>query len=211
MNRRFVIVGTDTGVGKTIVSAAIVGAINAYYWKPVQAGLGDETDSQTTARLSGAPADHIVAEAGRRRRAASPHLAARDEGVDIDAAALNPPQCSGPLVIETAGGVMTPLSDRALTIDVLERWRLPVIVVARTSLGTINHSLLTLEALRRRGVSITGMIFVGDADADAQRSIETIGGVRILGRLPKLNPLNQKTLGAAFNAAIARDAFGSGA
>ncbi len=211
MNRRFVIVGTDTDVGKTVVSAAIVGALDAYYWKPVQSGLDGETDSQTVARLSGAPADHILTEAWRLRRAASPHLAARDEGVDIDIAALNPPQCDGHLVIETAGGVMTPLSDRALTIDVLERWRLPVIVVARTSLGTINHSLLTLEALRRRGVSITGIIFVGDADADAQRSIETIGGVRILGRLPKLNPLNQKTLGAAFNAAIARDAFGSGA
>ncbi len=211
MNRRFVIVGTDTDVGKTVVSAAIVGALDAYYWKPVQSGLDGETDSQTVARLSGTRSDHIVPEAWRLRRPASPHLAARDEGVDIDVAALNPPQCDGPLVIETAGGVMTPLSDRALTIDVLERWRLPVIVVARTSLGTINHSLLTLEALRRRGVSITGMIFVGDADADAQRSIETIGGVRILGRLPKLNPLNQKTLGAAFNAAIARDAFGSSA
>ncbi len=211
MNRRFVIVGTDTGVGKTVVSAAIVGALSAFYWKPVQSGLDGETDSQTVGRLSNVAADHILPEAWRLRRAASPHLAARDEGVDIDVAALNPPQCDGPLVIETAGGVMTPLSDRALTIDMLERWRLPVIVVARTSLGTINHSLLTLEALRRRGVSITGMIFVGDADADAQRSIETIGGVRILGRLPKLNPLNQKTLHAAFNAAIARDAFGSGA
>ena len=107
--------------------------------------------------------------------------------------------------------MLTPLSDRALTIDVLERWRLPVILVARTRLGTINHSLLTLEALRRRGISIAGIIFVGDADADAQHSIETIGGARILGRLPKLDPLNKKTLGAAFSAAIARDAFGSGA
>jgi len=211
MNRRFVIVGTDTGVGKTIVSAGIVGALNAYYWKPVQAGLDGETDSQTVARLSGAPAERILPEAWRLRRAASPNLAARDEGVEIAAAALNPPQCSGPLAIETAGGAMTPLSDRALTIDVLERWRLPVILVARTSLGTINHSLLTLEALRRRGVSITGIIFSGDAEPDAQRSIETIGGVRILGRLPKLDPLNQKTLGAEFSAAIARDAFGSGA
>lgn len=211
MKRRFVIVGTDTGVGKTVVSAAIVGALNACYWKPVQSGLDGETDSQIVARLSGAPAGHIFPEAWRLRRPASPHLAARDEGVEIDAVALNPPPCDGPLVIETAGGVMTPLSDRALTIDVLERWRLPVIVVARTSLGTINHSLLTLEALRRRGLSIAGIIFVGDADADAQHSIETIGGARILGRLPKLDPLNKKTLGAAFNAAIARDALGSGA
>jgi dethiobiotin synthetase len=211
MKRRFVIVGTDTGVGKTVVSAAIVGALGAYYWKPVQSGLEGETDSQVVARLSGAPADHIFAEAWRLRRPASPHLSARDEGVDIDAAALSPPQCSGPLVIETAGGVMTPLSDRALTIDMLERWRLPVILVARTSLGTINHSLLTLEALRRRGISIMGVIFVGDADPGAQRSIETMGGVRSLGRLPRLDPLTQKTLSAAFNAAIARDAFGSGA
>lgn len=210
MNRPVVIVGTDTGVGKTVVSAAIVGAFDACYWKPVQAGLDGETDSQIVARLSGAPAERIFPEAWRLRRAASPHLAARDEGVEIDAAALIPPRCGGPLVIETAGGVMTPLSDRALTIDVLERWRLPVILVARTSLGTISHSLLTLEALRRRSIPITGIVFSGAADADAQRSIETIGGARILGRLPKLDPLNQKTLHAAFNAAIARDAFGSG-
>lgn len=209
MNRRFVIVGTDTDVGKTVVSAALVGALNACYWKPVQSGLEGETDSQIVARLSGAPAAHIFPEAWRLRRPASPHLAARDEGVEIDAAALNPPPCDGPLIIETAGGVLTPLSDRALTIDVLERWRLPVVLVARTRLGTINHSLLTLEALRRRGISIAGIIFVGDADADAQHSIETIGGARILGRLPKLDPLNKKTLGAAFGAAIARDAFGS--
>ena len=211
MNRRFVIVGTDTGVGKTVVSAAIVGALDAYYWKPVQAGLDDETDSETVARLSGVASAHILPEAWRLRRPASPHLAARDEGVDIDVAALNPPQCDGPLVIETAGGVMTPLSDRALTIDVLERWRVPVILVARTSLGAINHSLLTLEALRRRAIPIVGIVFCGDADAGAQRTIEMMGGARILGRLPKLNPLNQKTLGAAFHAAIARDAFGGSA
>ncbi len=211
MNRRFVIVGTDTDVGKTIVSAAIVGALDAYYWKPVQSGLDGETDSQTVARLSGAPAHKIVPEAWRLRRPASPHLAARDEGVEIDVAALNPPHCEGPLVIETAGGVMTPLSTCALTIDLLERWRLPVILVARTRLGTINHSLLTLEALRRRGIPVTGIVFSGDADADAQHSIETIGGARILGRLPRLDPLTQKTLRAAFDGAIDRDAFGSGA
>jgi len=211
MNRRFVIVGTDTDVGKTVVSAAIVGALSAYYWKPVQSGLDGETDSQTVARLSDAPPRQIVPEAWRLRRPASPHLAARDEGVEIDVVALNPPRCDGPLIIETAGGVMTPLSTRALTIDLLERWRLPVILVARTRLGTINHSLLTLEALRRRAIPITGIVFSGDADADAQHSIETIGGARILGRLPRLDPLNQKTLSAAFDAAIDRDAFGSGA
>ena len=89
---------------------------------------------------------------------------------------------------------------------------MPVVLVARTTLGTINHSLLDARSLApTRHFNRAESIFVGDADADAQRSIETIGGARILGRLPKLDPLNQKTLGAAFNAAIARDAFGSGA
>lgn len=207
MSRRIVIVGTDTGVGKTAVSAALVGALGASYWKPVQAGLEGETDSETVARLSGAPAQRILPEAFRLRRPASPHLAARDEGVEIDAAALEPPQCDGPLVIETAGGVMVPLNDRALTIDMLARWRLPVVLVARTALGTINHSLLTLEALRRRDIPIVGVVFVGDEEADVQRSIATIGDAPMLGRLPMLDPLTPQTLRAAFDAGVKRGAF----
>lgn len=208
MNRRFVIAGTDTDVGKTVVSAALVGALNAYYWKPVQAGLEGETDSETVARLSGAPAQRFLPEAFRLRRPASPHLSARDEGVEIDAAALNPPGCDGPLVIETAGGVMVPLNDRTLMIDVLAGWRLPVVLVARTALGTINHSLLTLEALRRRDISVLGVVFVGDEEADVQRSIAALGDAPMLGRLPMLDPLTPQTLRAAFDAGVARGAFG---
>ncbi len=207
MNRRFVIAGTDTGVGKTVVSAALVAALNAYYWKPVQAGLEGETDSEIVARLSGAPAQRILPEAWRLRRPASPHLSARDEGVEIDAAALNPPECDGPLIIETVGGVMVPLNDRVLTIDVLRRWRLSVVLVARTALGTINHTLLTLEALRRRDISVLGVVFVGDEQADAQRSIAALGDALMLGRLPMLDPLTPQTLRAAFDAGVARDAF----
>lgn len=207
MNRTFVVAGTDTNVGKTVFSAALVGALGACYWKPVQSGLEDETDSQTVARLSGAPPARILPEAWRLRRPASPHLSARDEGVEIDAARLAPPACDGDLVIETAGGVMVPLTDRVLTIDVLARWRLPVILVARTALGTINHSLLTIEALRRRDIPILGVAFAGDEEADVQQSIERISGVRVLGRLPRLNPLTQQSLRAAFEASFAREDF----
>lgn len=205
--RRFVIVGTDTGVGKTVFSAALVQALGASYWKPVQAGLEAETDSQIVARLSGAPQDRILPEAWRLRLAASPHIAAGAEGVEIDAASLAPPDVTGPLVIETAGGVMVPLTDTMLTIDVLARWRLPVILVARTKLGTINHSLLTIEALRHRDIAIHGVAFVGEKEREAQDTILRIGKVKALGRLPRLAVLSKDTLRAAFDAAFSRTDF----
>ena len=202
MSRRFVIVGTDTGVGKTIFSAALVGALGASYWKPVQAGLEEETDSQIVARLSGAPASRILPESWRLRRPASPNLAARDEGVVIDVSKLDPPICDSHLIIEMAGGVMSPLADDALPTDLLARWRFPIIIVARTTIGTINHSLLTLEALRRRAIPIIGVVFVGDDESEAEHTIEVMGNVRRLGRLPRLAKLDMVSLHAAFDAAF---------
>lgn len=207
MSPRFVVVGTDTGVGKTIFAAALVGAMDAFYWKPVQAGLDGETDSQTVARLSGVAAAQILPEAWRLQTAASPHIAARREGVAIDPAALNPPACPGPLVIETAGGVMAPLTVETPTIDVLARWRSPTILVARTSLGTVNHSLLTIEALRRRNIPICGVAFVGDAEPEAQISVLNLGAVPLLGRLPHIAPLSRETLRRAFAAAFSLNDF----
>lgn len=207
MTRTFVIVGTDTGVGKTCFSAALVGALGAHYWKPVQSGLEDETDSQTVLRLSGVAPDRLLPEAWRLKLPASPHIAARAEGVAIDPSRLVPPQVEGPLVIETAGGAMVPLTDDALTIDVLARWRLPVILVARTALGTINHSLLTIEALRRRDIPIHGVAFVGDEEKAPQETIARLGAVRPLGRLPRLDPLTRDGLRAAFDAAFSREDF----
>jgi dethiobiotin synthetase len=200
MSRVFVIVGTDTNVGKTVFSAALADALGAHYWKPVQSGLEDETDSQTVARLGGLSPHRIIPEAWRLQLPASPHIAARAEGVEIDVARLAPQQGVAPLVIETAGGVMVPLTDNCITVDLLARWGLPTIVVSRTALGTINHSLLTLEALRSRRVPVHGLAFVGDEYAMAQRSIGRLGDVRILGRLPRLDPLNRESLRAAFAA-----------
>ncbi|MGJ0507250.1 MAG: dethiobiotin synthase [Methylocystis sp.] len=202
MTRAFVIAGTDTGVGKTCFSAALVDALTAFYWKPVQAGLEDETDSQAVMRLSGAAPERIVPEAWRLTLPASPHISARAEGIAIDPARLVPPHVEGPLVIETAGGVMVPLTDDVLTIDVLARWGLPVILVARTALGTINHSLLAIDALRRRGVPIHGVAFVGDKAEAQQQTIARIGGVRTLGRLPHLDPLTRESLREAFACAF---------
>ncbi len=207
MSSAFVIVGTDTGVGKTCFAAALVGALGAFYWKPVQSGLEEETDSETVLRLSGVAPDHILAEAWRLKLPASPHISARAEGVCIDPDRLTPPQVQGPLIIETAGGVMVPLTDEVLTIDVLARWRLPVILVARTALGAINHSLLTIEALRRRDIPIHGVAFMGDEEKAPQETILRMGAVRGLGRLPRLDPLTQETLRRAFDDSFSRQDF----
>ncbi|AVA15833.1 ATP-dependent dethiobiotin synthetase BioD [Sphingopyxis sp. MG] len=195
MMPRFVVTGTDTGIGKTVFTAALAGALGTAYWKPIQSGLEDETDSEVVARLAGVP---VRPEAYRLVTPASPHLAAEIDGVVIDPDALTPP--AGDLIVEGAGGVLVPVTRTLLYADLFARWRIPVIVCARTGLGTINHSLLTIEALRARGVPIHGIAFVGDAVEDSEAIVAKIGGVRRLGRLPRLDPLTDETLAQAFAA-----------
>lgn len=192
---RFVVTGTDTGIGKTIFSAALAGALNIPYWKPIQSGLEEETDSEAVARLAGVP---VRPEALRLATPASPHLAAEIDGVVIDPDALTPPE--GDLIIEGAGGALVPVTRNLLYADLFARWRIPVIVCARTGLGTINHSLLTIEALKHRGVPIRGIAFLGDPMRDSESIISAIGGVTRLGRLPIIATLNGETLAAAFAA-----------
>ncbi|PDT00416.1 dethiobiotin synthase [Rhizobium chutanense] len=198
MTARFVVTGTDTGIGKTVFAAALAGALSARYWKPVQSGLEDGTDSEAVARLSGLPAEYILAEAYRLSTPASPHLSARLDGVEIDPARLEPPACTGPLVIEGAGGLLVPLTKNTVFADVFARWRIPVILCARTSLGTINHTLLSIEALRSRDIPICGVAFIGAGNADTQATIAAIGQVEALGRLPLLENLTGETLRRAF-------------
>lgn len=200
MTRRFVIAGTDTGIGKTVFSAALVDALGATYWKPVQSGLDEDTDRDTVSRLSGAPSHRLLTEAYRLTTPCSPHLAAELDGVRIYPDRLTPPTIEGPLVVELAGGLMVPLTRDVLTIDVVARWALPVVLVARTSLGTINHSLLSVEAMRARGITIHGIAFVGESVSDSEATIAAMGGVRRLGRLGQADPLTRQKLATAFAA-----------
>ncbi len=194
---RFVITGTGTSIGKTVFAAALTGALSAHYWKPVQAGLADETDSEVVARLSLVPHMQVLPEAYRLKLAASPHLAATREGLEIDAARLTPPP-NPKLIIEGAGGVLVPLTPRLLSADLFAVWQIPVIVIATTQLGTISHSLSAIEALKARDVPIHGLAFIGDAHEDNEAIIPALSGVRRLGRLPGLYPLEPKALAAAF-------------
>lgn len=194
---RFIVTGTDTGIGKTVFSAALTGALRAFYWKPVQSGLGEETDTELVRRLSGLPAEHFLPEAYRLKLPASPHLSAQVEGVTIDPTALTLP-AHDPLVVEGAGGLMVPLTRRDLTIDLFARWGLPVILCARTQLGTINHTLLSIEAMKARGMPIHGIAFIGDEMRDSQDVIAELSGVRVLGRLPRVEPMDAAGLASAF-------------
>jgi dethiobiotin synthetase len=187
-----VVTGTDTGIGKTVASAALALRLGAAYWKPVQAGLDEETDSETVARLTGV---EILPEAYRLNTPCSPHRAAEIDGVTIDLDRLAPPP--GRVVIEGAGGALVPLTRDLVYADLFARWGLPVVVVARTTLGTINHSLLTIEALRARSIWVGGVIFSGDAMPDSEATICAMGKVRSLGRIPVLDPLTPETLRAA--------------
>lgn len=189
-----IVTGTDTGIGKTLFSAGLTQALGASYWKPVQSGTDEETDSETVARLTGRP---VLREAYRLALPASPHLSARREGVAIDPDRLAIPPHHGPLVIEGAGGLMVPLSPERLLIDQIAEWRAPVVLCARTGLGTINHSLLSLEALRARAVPVLGVVFIGAADAENESIIPRLGASRRLGRIDPLPEITATSLARA--------------
>ena len=204
---RFVVTGTDTDIGKTVFAAALAGALGASYWKPVQAGLDGGSDAARVAALSGLARGKILDEAYRLETPCSPDRAATLDGVTIDVDRLVPPAVPGPLVIEGAGGVMVPLTETVVFADLFARWRLPVVLVARTTLGTINHSLLSIEALRRRDVPILGVAFIGDPVPHSEDAIMRLGGVKRLGRLPILPTLDAASLRAAFAAGFAIEDF----
>ena len=195
-----IVTGTDTGIGKTVFAAGLAAALGAHYWKPIQAGVDPDGDKEEVARLSGLPATHILPEAYRLATPASPHLAARIDGVTIALDRLALPQVAGLLVVEGAGGALVPLTDDLLYADLFARWEAPVVLVARTQLGTINHSLLSLEALRARGVPVLGIAFNGPPEPDSEATIARIGRVKRLGRLDRVEHLDAASLAAAFAA-----------
>ncbi len=219
MRKGFVIAGTDTDVGKTVFAAALTGALDGYYWKPIQAGLRDTSDAETVLALSGLSPRRILPEAYRLSEPLSPHRAAEIDGIEIDVEGLEraagrmlddregPVPPGHPLVVELAGGLMVPLTRKHLQMRLLQKWELPVIVVARTSLGTINHSLSAIFALRMHEVPIHGLAFIGDAVEDSERTICDFGQVRRLGRLPRLEVLDCDTLRSAFAASFRLEDF----
>ncbi len=191
---RLVICGTDTDVGKTIVSALFVQGLEATYWKPVQSGTEGGGDRQRVIDLLELPEERWQPEAYAFQAPVSPHWAAEQEGRCIDPELLQLPAIDQPLVVETAGGLMVPLTRHWLQIQQLQLWQLPVVLVARSELGTLNHTLLSLEALRSRHIPILGLVINGPSHADNPRTLNELGDVPLLCELPPLEQLNAAAL-----------------
>lgn len=195
-----VICGTDTDVGKTVVSALVVQGLGATYWKPVQSGLEGGGDSGRLQALLQLPATRLLPEAYRLQTPVSPHWAAELEGITIDPARLALPAVAGALVVETAGGLLVPLRRDWLQIDQLAAWGLPVLLVARSGLGTLNHTLLSVQALRQRSIPLLGLVLNGPLHPDNPATLGALAQAPVLAQLPPLEPLTASGLAAQWQA-----------
>ncbi len=205
--QKLVITGSDTDIGKTTFSAALMLGLEAagarpHYWKPVQSGTVQSIDTRTVQNYTGLPEERFLPERYSFSAALSPHRSAEIDGAKIDMAELsdpnNIPKCNGTLIIEGAGGLLVPMTREDLQIDLYSKWQIPVILCVRTGLGTINHSLLSIEALKARNIPIKGLVFIGDENKDNVETVAAFSNTELLGIMPKLELLNRNNLMQAF-------------
>jgi dethiobiotin synthetase len=194
----FFITGTDTGIGKTIVSTTLAVGLDVHYWKPIQTGSREGTDSDFVRQWIGI--ERVVPESYVFPEALSPHLAAESEGIVIDPEIILRDFLTLPegAIIEGAGGVLVPIHSSFLMIDLIRSLERSTIIVTSTRLGTINHTLLTLESLKARGVSIAGFVTVGTENTSIQRSIEQYGATSCLGHIPHCEAFSVDWFQAAY-------------
>ena len=191
---KFIICGTDTDIGKTLISAFFVRGLICHYWKPIQSGIGAETDSEVVYRLSKVNKKKIIKEAYIFNEPVSPHWAAEIDQNIIKRSSLDLPKINGPLIVETAGGLMVPLTRDYLQIDQIKYWDLPVVLVCRSSLGTLNHTLLSIEALQKRNIKILGLIINGKKHLDNPKTLKEFSEIPIIAEFPYLKNINTKEL-----------------
>lgn len=196
---RFFVTGTDTNVGKTVVSAMLTLGFQAVYWKPIQSGLEPITDTDYVRQVTGLGDSHFLTEKFRLTEPLSPHASAAIDQVEIHLSDFQLPSIDRPLIVEGAGGLMVPLNDRDYIIDLIKQLNLPVCLVARSSLGTINHTLLSIAQLRRYEIPILGVILNGEKNPSNRAAIAHYGQVPILGELEPLKSIDPATLQQAFH------------
>ena len=208
--RDLFITGTDTGVGKTVLSATLVTGLEAAYWKPIQSGWlgGDaETDRESVVRWADLDEADAPAEAFVFDPPVSPHLAARDAGIKIDLATLLKPEVAKRLIIEGAGGVLVPINETDLMCDLIGQLDADVVIASHTGLGTINHTLLTVNSVRQAKLNLVGVVVIGEENVENRKAIEHYGDVAVVGWIPLLPTIDRTALYHAFQNYFDRAAF----
>ncbi len=190
--KRFIVTGIGTDIGKTVVSAILAEALNATYWKPVQAGELENSDSIKIKKWC-SESVQVLPEAFRLTEPVSPHLAASIDNLNISTDYLKIPELEGDLIIEGAGGILVPLNNEGLLfIDVVKYWDLPVILVSRHYLGSINHTLLTAEILKNNNIKVEGIVFVGNENKATEEIILKKTGLPLIARIPLVTEINKE-------------------
>ena len=191
---QFIICGTDTDIGKTLISSFFVRGLNSFYWKPIQSGIESQTDSQTIQKITQINKEQIINEAYIFTQPVSPHWAAEIDKKTINFNMLKLPKVNGSLIVETAGGLMVPITRSFLQIDQIKKWDLPVILVCKSSLGTLNHTLLSIEALKKRNINIIGLVINGEKHLDNAKTISEFSGIPIIAEFPYIQKIDSDNL-----------------
>jgi dethiobiotin synthetase len=209
MCKGFFVTGTDTGIGKTVLSSLLCTALRAIYWKPIQTGAEEGTDREAVISWAGIETKQTLPEAYLFNDPVSPHLAAQRVGCEIFLETIKLPDENSPtsLIVEGAGGVMVPINSHQFMTDLMQHVGLPVILAARSTLGTINHTLLSLGSLRAAGVRVRGVVLIGPMNPENKEAIEYYGKIQVVGQIPPLTEINQRALHDVFARYFNRKAF----
>ena len=193
---RIFVTGTDTGIGKTMVSAILLAGLNGKYWKPVQSGLEDITDTEWVREKTGLDETHFFTETYRLRKPLSPHASAEADGLHIELNNFKIPHTGRGehLIIEGAGGIMVPLNEKELMIDLIKKSNAPALVVTRSTLGTINHTLLSINQLRSYKIDIAGVVMNGPVNSSNRDAIEQFGNVKVIAEIEEIKDINPASL-----------------
>lgn len=192
--------GTDTDVGKTVIAAIMVAGLRSSYWKPIQSGLEEKTDTEFVRELTGLGTQFFHDETYRLARPLSPHASSELEGVtiDLDAFELPPKGENSRLIVEGAGGIMVPLNRRDYMLDLMKKLNIAVLLVARSGLGTINHTLLSLDMLRKNNLEVLGVVMNGPKNESNKKALEYYGGVRVIAEIDTIPDLHSANLKKIF-------------
>ena len=198
MIHKFALAGIHTGIGKTIAAAVLAEVLGADYWKPVQAG-NVETDTDTIKLLLDNGDNRVFPEAYLLAKPASPHEAAKEEGIKIDLKKFNFPKTNNKLIVETAGGVHSPITDNETMVDFMKYYNLPAILVSKNYLGSINHTLLSIDVLKSKGIHLLGIIMNGETNKSSETFIEEYAKIPIIARIPHFEIISKNTISCFAN------------